>query len=788
MKLTRLLPLLLAGTASAAEPVVIENECIRRSFTIENGTLQTTGITNRLAGTTITPAPAPEFQLRLSHGTGQTEPDTILSSADFQVTDHHRLGDDRVQILAFDLASLDPGLKLTVSYSLASDEPFLRKSITITSDLPWILERIDVEALGISDAYQPYTKDSITAHAPGNWSPNLGQPLYTRQSGIFWGVEFPAARNQVDQGLLRAGYLRGLPLEPGKPYLSHSAVCGVTDDPAFVADAFFEYIDRIRIRPLRLQTQYNSWFDYGGGVSREKFAASVARIHHELNKTRGVRPLSRYVIDDGWQDSGADWSDMVWKVNQKFDSDFAATRKAVAAAGSQLGLWLSPGCLFGARRQVPKLREQGFEALDDWMSMAGPRYMQALEDRMADLTESGVGFFKLDGVFGHLNLRNFELHGSRYGLPEMPQLDLDGLKAGSKELNDPKFDELKLYYLSAGTERLMQIFKRLAEIDPDIYLVISNGAYLSPWWLMHVDAVWMINAGDAAKGSSRTSELVYRDGRYHKIFQQENTQFPLNALFNHEPKKTRTGESKKEFREYLYMHLSRGTGFVELYIKPFNLSAADWDVLAEGMLWAEQMLPAFKHARMHGGDPAQQEAYGYSGWTANGGYLSLHNPSDKQQQASLTLNRELGLAPGSGPFHLSSPLAESTTDLPKSVAFGDQLSLQLAPGEIRLLHFDVKPRDWSALRALQTRSPEPEPVDLTGHPIIGAWSYRHGGVPHTRTFTTDGRCTLRAGTEIQWTKPFDAINDKLAVVKGGLRHEIQKDGTLKIENRYTATR
>ena len=67
-----------------------------------------------------------------------------------------------------------------------------------------------------------------------------------------------------------------------------TAVCGVADDPAFVKDAFFAYIDRTRVRPLHLQTQYNSWFDHGGGVSREKFAASVAKIHAELVETRAA--------------------------------------------------------------------------------------------------------------------------------------------------------------------------------------------------------------------------------------------------------------------------------------------------------------------------------------------------------------------------------------------------------------------------------------------------------------------------------------------------------------------
>jgi len=337
MKLARLLPLLLACTAHAASPLVLENDSIRRVFSIDDGVLRTTAIVNRLAGTTITPDPCPEFLLRLSQGTDQTGPDTILSSADFRVTEHRRLGDTRMQILAIDLEAPAHGLSLTIHHSLADGEPFLRKTITITSDRPQVLERIDIEALGIADAYQPYTKDAITAAAGGNWSPNIGQPLYTRDSGTFWGVEFPAARNQVDDGgLLRVGYLRGLPLAPGKRYVTHSAVCGVADDPAFVADAFFRYIDQVRIRPLRLQTQYNSWFDYGGGVSREKFAASVQKIHQELVDTRGVRPLSRYVIDDGWQDTGADWSDMVWKVNHKFDSNFAATRKACTDADSQL--------------------------------------------------------------------------------------------------------------------------------------------------------------------------------------------------------------------------------------------------------------------------------------------------------------------------------------------------------------------------------------------------------------------------------------------------------------------
>ena len=136
---------------------------------------------------------------------------------------------------------------------------------------------------------------------------------------------------------------------------------GVSDDPQYTSDAFYSYIDRIRIRPLRLQIQYNTWFDMGRGVNKDSFAKSVGKIHQELVTERGCRPLRAYVIDDGWQDTSdaVDWSDKLWKVNGKFDTDFAQSFATTGAAQSHLGLWLSPGCNFGAKRMVPRLKEQG---------------------------------------------------------------------------------------------------------------------------------------------------------------------------------------------------------------------------------------------------------------------------------------------------------------------------------------------------------------------------------------------------------------------------------------------
>jgi len=679
---------------------VIQNTFLSRSFSVKDGRFCTVEVVNKRASQKIVPLDCDEFLLRLSEGTHTTGTDVVLTARDFKFVkcDPGTLEKPRAgKKLSFILRNEEHGLTVAVHYELETNAFYLRKYLAITSDKPVTLERIDVDVITAADAYQPYQMRQIYARGSAQWRPGLGQPLMTSESGTFWGVEFPAADNFVKDNTIHCGYLWGRQIQTDTAYRTYAAVLGVADDPAYVSDAFYDYIGKIRIRPLRLQTQYNSWFDTGGSVNKQSFAKSVKKVHQELVVKRGNPPLKAYVIDDGWQDVGknADWSDKVWTVNRKFESDFAYSFKAVRQADSRLGLWLSPGCNFGARPMVPKLKAQGFEALENYMSLAGPKYMQLLEDRMVELAAQGVSYFKLDGLFGHLNTRDFDIYGDKHGLPYMPQLGLEGLTPSDKRLNDAKYDELKIYYLTAGTEKLIDLFHNVAAANPDVYIVISNGAWLSPWWLMHVDAVWMINAGDAAKGSGRTEELVYRDGVYYDIWRKEHTHYPMNSLFNHEPKKTRTGEDEDVFRKYLYMNMSRGTGFVELYIKTFKLSESDWDVLSEGLRWVRDVFPTFKRSRMHGGDPRQGQVYGFCGWNAEQGYVSIHNPSDQKQVYTFTLDRAFGLVPDSGTFHLSSPMADSLTGLREQYSYGETISVTLEPKEIRILNFDKKVRDWS---------------------------------------------------------------------------------------------
>lgn len=682
----------------AQKQLTIQNKYLARTVEVKNGKLVTKFLVNKLNGQKITPSSNDEFQLRISSGTDKPETDTILTTANFIVKNFKKTTNKNQQQIIATLYNKKNNIRLIVKYALTGNDKFIRKSIELTPSRSLTLERIDIEAMNTGAAIQPYTISKITSQAHAQWKPGLGQPLYDTSSATFWGTEFPAATNYVNNGIIYCGYLWGNKLEAGQTYKSYQTIYGVADKYKYIDDAFYSYINTIRIRPLRLQIQYNSWFDLGVNVNKDNFANSIRMVNDELVVKRKLPSLNAYVIDDGWQDSRrqeSDWSDTVWKINNKFSHNFKSTLSTVDSLHSHLGLWLSPGSFFGARQMVKKMGKAGLESLELSMSMTGPKYMNKLEQRLLELTKNRIAYFKLDGLFGHLNIRDFELQGR--GTPAMPQLNLGNLVANDSSLNNPKYDELKTYYLVNGTERLITIFNKMAAINPDIFIAITNGAYLSPWWLQYVDVVWMINAGDASDGSNRTEELVYRDGIYYEIWKTDHTKFPMDALFNHEPKKTATGESEKNFLDYLLMNLSRGTGFIELYLKTNELSTADWDILAKGLKWSYHVFPCFSNTHMHGGNPRKGEVYGYSAWDKNKGYISIHNPSNEKTTYQFTLNRDIGVPTGTTIYYTSSPTATSIKGLNNNYKYGQTVTVHLQPKEIKIVNFDKTKEDRQQL-------------------------------------------------------------------------------------------
>ncbi len=75
-------------------------------------------------------------------------------------------------------------------------------------------------------------------------------------------------------------------------------------------------------------------------------------------------------------------------------------------------------------------------------------------------------------------------------------------------------------------------------------------------------------------------------------------------------------------------------------------------------------------------------------------------------------------------------------------------------------------------------------VNMKGHAMLGIWSYAGA---HTREFLVDGRCILRNGNKIIWTRRVTSMTPKSVTIEGGLRHDLKKD-VLHIEGKYQAKR
>jgi hypothetical protein len=90
---------------------------------------------------------------------------------------------------------------------------------------------------------------------------------------------------------------------------------------------------------------------------------------------------------------------------------------------------------------------------------------------------------------------------------------------------------------------------------------------------------------------------------------------------------------------------------------------------------------------MHGGNPKAKEVYGYTGWNKEGGYISFHNPSEKVKTYTVKLDRQLGLVSSKNRYSISSPLNNEKELVGEKIGYGQELTIVLAPGEVKVLEF-----------------------------------------------------------------------------------------------------
>ena len=713
-----------------------------------------------------------EFYLTRDQVKATAATKTGLQASDMKLNGVHTDDIEGGKRVTFDLAPTaytnpEDGTTTTWDIDLVvemkDNDHFLRKYLLVkaadelTRNTP--IDYIEMENLGtqsVADS-DKWTRSQASGGVGGMtaYTLTLGQPVYV--DGLFFGSEFPQAENEIDsEGNYHTRYysgksLRTLDLNEHRlnadgQFRTWNNVVGATrsiTDHNIIRTDFFQYINSIA-RPVKARMQYNSWYDWMLTITESRINTSFKEMERGFSQY-GLRPMDSYVVDDGWNSYNVSDTDRsgtkanesgFWEFNSKFPNGLKGASDIAHRYGSGFGIWLGPRGGYNFNSSWAKFLEQKgngtYSTTTDDIVTGDSVYVAKLRDFfIKQQQEYGVNYWKLDGF-----------------ATQQPQASKNGRYiTGGKNGN---------YYFTEHWERWYNALNDMyADADTrhdNLWINLTCYVNPSPWILQWSNSVWIQNSQDMGRqnvfGRSREmdQQLSYRDDRYHEFIYDQQLQFPQANIFNHDPVYGKTNcvaanaMTDSEFRAYLYMMSTRGTAFWEM-LYSYNLlnEGNKWMVNAEALNFIDRNFPILRHSIYFGDSPLKGNIYGYSCWNkdeATGqaeGIISFRNPSNAQKSYSLTLDNAAGVPEGATGLYpslimeYSGSQTEKATDVSSHVkvndgaalAYGDALTVTLAPGEIRLIRLGAK--DVQAASVITATSVKDNQVTLVmSEPVLAS--------------------------------------------------------------------
>jgi hypothetical protein len=494
----------------------------------------------------------------------------------------------------------------------------------------------------------------------------FGQPIafQYKEGGAFFGLEWPAAENMLQpigggKTEIRCGQEIGQKV--GKDWIeSEWVVAGLTPNH-HVKHWFAEYVDRIRVAPIRPYTLYNSWYDLrspdiveeASHVMDEKnILRMIDLIRRNMIEKHGIN-LDAFVLDDGWDVYKSDW---VLR-EKELPNGLKPIADELEKTKTNLGLWLGPTGGYSKRAwRLGWMKEHGYETTGDQLCVAGKNYHALLKKRVVDFVENdGAGYYKWDGI-------QFSCSEPDHGHP------------------------IDLYSRRAVLQSVIDLCQSVREKNPDIFLNITSGTWLSPWWVKYANQIWMqgydYGYADVPSISRRDAAITYRDFVLFEDFHKNDFWFPIANLMTHGIIKGNLqklgGEEEPldKFTDNALLYFARGVSMWELYISPDLLTDAEWNALGQSIQWAKDRFPILSHTEMIGGDPGEKSAYGYVHYSGNRGIVAARNPFVEPQTLAVELSPAQGLDPRAASLVLERVYPTRWIS-PKLYAAGSRLDIPL---------------------------------------------------------------------------------------------------------------
>jgi hypothetical protein len=564
---------------------------------------------------------------------------------------------DGTKELALYFAGVDHVIQLMVTYRLEPSWFYVKRNIAVC----------DTAGHGHFVRFFMPRSGEITGVTKVVKDGGFGQPIAVtlKSGGAFFGSEYPAADNKlVSKGkgtcTIRCSSEYGDRI-PRTWINSDWVVEGVTPDP-YVKLWFDKYVNDIRVAPLRSYSLYNSWYDLRSpeyprwpkeNVMSEQTGFKMANILRRNMIEKHNIQLDAFVLDDGWDVYKSDW---VLRKEQ-WPNGLKPLSDELKKTNTSLGMWIGPTGGYSFRRQrLDFMREQGYEIVNDMLCVGGKKYSSLLKERIADFVENnGVGYFKWDGI-------QFTCSEPNHGHP------------------------VDVYSRRAILRSVEEMCKVARDRNPNMFLNITSGTWMSPWWVKYANTIWMQGAdygfADVPSITMRDGAITYRDFVLYEDWNIKGLWFPIANLMTHGIIKGKSesvganAEPLDKFTDDVLLYFARGVAMYELYISPDILSDGEWTSISRSMAWARKNFDLLMHTELIGGNPLKGQAYGYVHFNGKRGIIAARNPVIETATLTVGLEAALGLDPKAGSLVLQRLYPTRWTS-PRLYKTGDVVTLPL---------------------------------------------------------------------------------------------------------------
>jgi hypothetical protein len=589
-----------------------------------------------------------------------------FDKTDMEITGHEfRQLDNGAGEVEINFHGINNPLLVTITYHLDPGTFFFKRKVAVSDTIfgYHFLEKIygrqgTISGFGLSGEHQSSTMfeesstttKSLQSASAGTFTPypvsilkggDFGQPVAYKfqQTGAFFGLEYPASDNVTKLENLYQASLEcsvDFGMKVGKKEVETEWVVEALTPTENVKDWFFKYLDAIRVAPAKPYTLYNSWYDLRSPeypkvqpdhVMNQQNVLNIIRLFRKNMIEKHSIKLDAFVLDDGWDVYQSDW--VLRK--ETFSDGLKPVADTLRKMGTSLGLWMGPtgGYSFRTKR-IDWMKDHGYEVVGkgrdyEMLCMGGKNYSSLFRKRVTDFVgKDGVGYFKWDGI-------QFSCSEPDHGHP------------------------VGIFSRRAILDSVIAKCKAVRSINPETYLNITSGTWLSPWWVKYANQIWMQGAdygyADVPSFSERDAAITYKDFVLYDDFKNQDCWFPISNLMTHGIIKgnlERLGgedDPLDKFTNDVVFYVARGISMIELYISPDLLNEGEWNAIGGAINWAKDRYQVLSDTHMIGGDPTNRETYGYVHFKESRGILALRNPAITPTHVLIHLSGEYGLDP-----------------------------------------------------------------------------------------------------------------------------------------------